>query len=523
MQSFGLRAVGYADRSKARSRARAMSYSCSVKPVSRSGGRSATAAAAYRNAELILDQRTGERHDYTRRSGVEHVSWFAPAGCREQTSAELWNRAEAAEKRKNSTVAREVLAALPHELNQFQRRELVERMTAQLAGRYGVAGTAGIHAPDREGDQRNWHVHILMTTRRIDPATGELGAKTRELDDLKTGPAEVVWIRQMVEREGNAALERAGHAARLDCRSLADQGIDRAPTTHEGPRVTAIRRECEREQRDPLGACDVIELNDARRLPPLAELRAESQQLEAEIIDLSQRRQERALRREVGELGRALAEPEPRCIAVAKAQKRQVEQRLQDAKQWHQEHPIRSALSSWAGIEPRADREAEAAREAYNASEARREAIRWQEQRAKDQQRLQEARSELLEAPGVADAADRLENASRALRRAEGLSENHATRAVLDERAALHQERTQMRELRQEIEAARERVPTRAEAQELEQRAGQHLGRMEGWEQIEQQRQAEARQELERRAAESVRDRQEARQAGPRNGGPKLG
>ena len=409
-----------------------------------------------------------------RRSGVEHVSWFAPAGCREQTSAELWNRAEAAEKRKNSTVAREVLAALPHELNQFQRRELVERMTAQLAGRYGVAGTAGIHAPDREGDQRNWHVHILMTTRRIDPATG-------------------------------------------------DQGIDRAPTTHEGPRVTAIRRECEREQRDPLGACDVIELNDARRLPPLAELRAESQQLEAEIIDLSQRRQERALRREVGELGRALAEPEPRCIAVAKAQKRQVEQRLQDAKQWHQEHPIRSALSSWAGIEPRADREAEAAREAYNASEARREAIRWQEQRAKDQQRLQEARSELLEAPGVADAADRLENASRALRRAEGLSENHATRAVLDERAALHQERTQMRELRQEIEAARERVPTRAEAQELEQRAGQHLGRMEGWEQIEQQRQAEARQELERRAAESVRDRQEARQAGPRNGGPKLG
>uniref|UniRef100_UPI003710EA7B MobA/MobL family protein n=3 Tax=Bacillati TaxID=1783272 RepID=UPI003710EA7B len=275
-----------------------MSYSCSVKTVSRSGGRSATASAAYRNAELVVDKRTGERHDYTRRSGVESVSWFAPAGCREQTSAELWNRAEAAEKRRNATVAREVLVALPHELNQVQRLELVQRMTQQLAERYGVAGTAAIHAPDREGDQRNWHTHILMTTRRIDPSTGELGAKTRELDDMKTGPKEVVWIRQMVEREGNAALERAGHAARLDCRSLSDQGIDRAPTTHEGPRVTAIRRECEREQRDPLGACDVIELNDARRLPPLGELRVAAQQLEAEIIDLDQYR----LKREIKQL-----------------------------------------------------------------------------------------------------------------------------------------------------------------------------------------------------------------------------
>jgi crotonobetainyl-CoA:carnitine CoA-transferase CaiB-like acyl-CoA transferase len=93
---------------------------------------------------------------------------------------------------------------------------------------------------------------------------------------------------------------------------------------------------------------------------------------------------------------------------------------------------------------------------------------------------------------------------------------------VLDERAALHQERTQMRELRQEIEAARERVPTRAEAQELERRAGLHLGRMEGWEQIEQQRQAEARQELERRAAERLRDRPAPGEDGPRRSGPRF-
>ncbi len=512
-----LRAVGYADKSKAR--ARAVSYSCSVKPVSRSGGRSATASAAYRNAELIEDQRTGERHDYTRRSGVESVSWFAPAGCREQTSSELWNRAEAAEKRKNSTVAREVLVALPHELNQAQRAELVERMTAQLAGRYGVAGTAAIHAPDREGDQRNWHAHILMTTRRIDPATGDLGAKTRELDDMKTGPVEVVWIRQMVEREGNSALERAGHAARLDCRSLADQGIDRAPTTHEGPRVTAIRRECEREQRGPLGACDVIELNDARRLRPLAELRAEAQQLEAEIIDLAQHRQERVLRREVSELEQMMTAPSPRSVARAKAQKREVGQKQEIAKQWHEEHPTRSALCEWFGITPRVDQEAETARLAFNASKALREAIRWTEQRKETVQRLQEARQGLLAAPGISDAMERLESALRALRRAEGLANNRLTWAGLDERAALHQERRELAELRREIEAARTRVPTRAEAQELEKRAGEQLGRIEGWDQIEQQRHAaEAPQALERRTVE-LRDQPD----GPRRSGPRQG
>lgn len=398
-----------------------MSYSCSVKTVSRSGGRSATAAAAYRNAELIEDQRTGERHDYTRRSGVESVSWFAPDGCREQTSDELWNRAEAAEKRKNSTVAREVLVALPHELNQAQRAELVERMTAQLAGRYGVAGTAAIHAPDSEGDQRNWHAHILMTTRRIDPATGELGAKTRELDDLKTGPAEVVWIRQMVEREGNAALERAGHAARLDCRSLADQGIDRAPTTHEGPRVTAIRRECEREQREPLGACDVIELNDARRLPSLEKLQAEAQQLDAEIIDLTaaldaRRAQEidqahaaalvedrERAAREVERLAREVERLDvlsfypPRYAEAGELVKRRREA-ARAAAAWRAAHPLACRVLDGLGIRPPVEREADRARDAVRSSPAVREAAAWQRAEREREQQLADARQRLADA-----------------------------------------------------------------------------------------------------------------------------
>ena len=276
-------------------------YSASVKPVSRSSGRSATAAAAYRNAERITDERTGEVHDYARRSGVDHVASFAPAGMVPQASADLWNKAEAAEVRKNARVAREVLVALPHELDQGQRRELAMSMAQDLADRYGTAGTLAVHLPDREGDNRNHHAHILMTTRRLE-ASGQLGEKTRELDDVKRGPEEVEWIREMIEVRTNQALVRAGSAERVDRRSLVEQRaaaldagetdraaeLDRPATIHEGPRVTQIRREAARAGRAPLGVLSRAAANDQTR--QLLADRAELGAVSAQIIDFEKAR-----------------------------------------------------------------------------------------------------------------------------------------------------------------------------------------------------------------------------------------
>ena len=90
-----------------------------------------------------------------------------------QPPAELWNRVEAAEVRKNARVARvarEVLVALRAELSPAQRRELTLGIAQAQADRYGTAGTLAVHTPDREGDQRNHHAHILMTTRRLEPS-----------------------------------------------------------------------------------------------------------------------------------------------------------------------------------------------------------------------------------------------------------------------------------------------------------------------------------------------------------------
>ena len=142
-------------------------YHLSIKPIQRSKGRSATASAAYRSGERITDQRTGERHDYSKRHGVEISQIITPDGS-EIARADLWNLAEAAEKRKDSTTAREYEIALPSELDPEQRKELAFEFGRLIVARHGVAVDVVIHAPTEKGDQRNHHAHIMATTRKLE-------------------------------------------------------------------------------------------------------------------------------------------------------------------------------------------------------------------------------------------------------------------------------------------------------------------------------------------------------------------
>lgn len=109
-------------------------FHLSVKTVSRSAGRSATAAAAYRAGCKITDERTGEIHDYTRKGGVESAAVILPDNAPEwaRDRAQLWNAAEQAEKRKNSTVAREFEIALPAELSPAEREKLAHDFAREL-------------------------------------------------------------------------------------------------------------------------------------------------------------------------------------------------------------------------------------------------------------------------------------------------------------------------------------------------------------------------------------------------------
>ncbi|AJY81224.1 MobA/MobL family protein [Xanthomonas citri] len=221
----------------------------------RAKGHSSIAAAAYRAGLLLEDVLTGLRHDYRRRDGVVETRCIAPEDAPDWAlvPAELWPAAEAAERRKDATVAREFEFALPHELDDLQRSDLAVEVTRALVGRYGFAAQASIHSPGSK-DGLNWHVHVLATTRRIGP--GGLTDKTRELDGGPSGRAEVEWVRELVASTINAHLEKAALEIRVDHRSLAAQADDalargdlaaaavlsREPTKHVGKNGTALTR-----------------------------------------------------------------------------------------------------------------------------------------------------------------------------------------------------------------------------------------------------------------------------------------
>ena len=144
-------------------------YHLSVKPISRTDGRSATAAAAYRAAAKISDARTGVLHDYTRKQGVVSVTLITPKLAPKWASdrSQVWNAAERAETRKNATVAREFEIALPAELSGLQRQQLAHELAQELVDQHGCIADVAIHEPSGDGDQRNHHAHILLSTRRL--------------------------------------------------------------------------------------------------------------------------------------------------------------------------------------------------------------------------------------------------------------------------------------------------------------------------------------------------------------------
>ena len=261
-------------------------FHLSVKTISRSAGRSATAAAAYRAGVEITDERTGEIHDYTRKGGVESAAIILPDNAPDwaRDRAQLWNAAEQAEKRKNSTVAREFEIALPAELSPAEREKLAHDFARELVKRHGCAADVAIHAPGKEGDNRNHHAHILLSTRRLE-ADG-FTEKTRELDDQKTGKVIVTEWRERFAQLQNERLREAGHSVQVDHRSLEAQGIEREATRHLGPTATAIERRTgqpshKRQQHNE----DALER--LQRARDAGELERQGKEADRSIIDLS--------------------------------------------------------------------------------------------------------------------------------------------------------------------------------------------------------------------------------------------
>ena len=219
-------------------------YSFNAKIISRKAGQSAVATAAYNARDKLMDERTGEiKHYYAVDGSLIHSGIYTPDNAPEwaHDRAQLWNHAEAAENRKDSQIARNFIVALPHELTDEQRRFAIQDFVKENFTRKGYAADLNIHAPDKDGDDRNYHAHILVTDRKLEP-DGFAASKSERQQTETQRKEELEHLRQSWEKIGNRHLERWGHEPTLDRRTLEAQGIDREPTIHKGVDVTAMER-----------------------------------------------------------------------------------------------------------------------------------------------------------------------------------------------------------------------------------------------------------------------------------------
>jgi hypothetical protein len=205
------------------------------------------AAAAYRSATRLIDERLAMEFDFAGKAGVEHAEIILPheAPERFRNREILWNAAELKEGRKDAVPAREVLLALPHELNFAQRRDLIRDFVAAHIVARGMIADVAMHLPGQDGDRRNYHAHILVTTRRLE------GGGFANKDPTWWSPQQVrEWRAGWADIQNQHLRRHLGPAApQVSHLSLAAQGIDREPTEHLGPASTALERQAQRTDR----------------------------------------------------------------------------------------------------------------------------------------------------------------------------------------------------------------------------------------------------------------------------------
>ena len=244
-------------------------FIASTKSISRGSGQSAVASASYRAGVELEDKRYGKTHDYSKKHGVMSADIILPTALAATGAdidrSDLWNKAEFAEKRKDARVAREWLVNLPYELSAEDRKELAHSFAQTLADRYGTIADCAIHEPtqkeiDRGADPRNYHAHIMFTTRTAeldenneitltDKATIELSDKKRRSLSMERVSHEIKDVRQLWEQIANEKLAEHDHKL-IDSRSYAAQGIDIEPQLKMGSVATKLERDkYERELR----------------------------------------------------------------------------------------------------------------------------------------------------------------------------------------------------------------------------------------------------------------------------------
>jgi Ti-type conjugative transfer relaxase TraA len=211
-------------------------YHFSAKVISRVSGSSALAAAAYRSASRLHDERLDRHHDFSNKAGVIHSEVMLPNDAPEQLSdrATLWNAVEAAEVRKDAQLAREIEFAIPRELSPEAGIELAREFVAREFVATGMIADLNVHRDIGADGEPKPHAHVMLTMRAVDE--NGFGAKVREWNRTELLER---WRERWAEHV-NQRLAELDIDARVDHRSLEAQGVDLQPQNKIGPAASRM-------------------------------------------------------------------------------------------------------------------------------------------------------------------------------------------------------------------------------------------------------------------------------------------
>jgi Ti-type conjugative transfer relaxase TraA len=244
-------------------------YHFTAKIIGRGQGRNAVAAAAYRSASELHDQRQGQTFDYSDKPHVVHSEIILPEGAPAWMAdrSQLWNAVELGEKRKDSQVAREVEFAIPRELSQAEGIALAREFVQREFVARGMVADLNVH-----WEEDNPHAHVMLTMREVtEQGFGAKMTTWNRVELLKE------WREHWADL-ANQHLLRAGYDMHIDHRSYRDQGVVLEPTSHLGKAVDEMRARGAHTER-------------ARRLEEVRERNAEKIEQKPEIVfdNLTQR------------------------------------------------------------------------------------------------------------------------------------------------------------------------------------------------------------------------------------------
>ena len=235
-----------------------------IRVLQRSEGQSAVAAAAYQSGDKLYSQYDKKIKSYDSKEGIAHTKIMLPPNApREYADRNtLWNAVEEIENQWNSQLARRFHLIIPREIPPEQYVPLVRDYCHEYFVSKGMIADIAIHDPHPPG--HNPHAHVLVTMRAMDEK-GRWLPKARKVYDLDENRERirlpsgnwkshkentVDWNERkygMIWRMGwqdfqNKYLEANGRPERVDLRSYKAQGVDKIPTAHMGPAVTAMER-----------------------------------------------------------------------------------------------------------------------------------------------------------------------------------------------------------------------------------------------------------------------------------------